>query len=250
MNGVEFQSIKPGKELSDVVESFWMLRNRDTADRQVIVLPDGRIDLIFSHSPTQPFHATLLGIGTHPDKAILEHGVVMCAVSFRLPAAEYVLHRSISALLNDAERLPPGFWNFDAADLHDFGHFCAKASHSILSAMQAEIDNRKRALFELVYASNGALTVQELSGKVYWSSRQINRYFNNAFGLSLKAYCNILRFRASFEHIHAGRLFPEEAFADQSHFIREVKRLSGVLPKELSRNQNDRFIQFSTLRKK
>src|SRR6187551_2773962 len=102
-------------------------------------------------------------------------------------------------------------------------------------------------LFDLIYSSNGSLPVKELSDKVFWSSRQINRYFNEQFGISLKAYCNILRFRASFSHIKDGKLFPHENFADQSHFIKEVKKLSGVSPKELKRNQNDRFIQFSTL---
>ncbi|HWV29535.1 MAG TPA: hypothetical protein VN038_07775, partial [Dyadobacter sp.] len=44
-----------------------------------------------------------------------------------------------------------------------------------------------------------------------------------------------------------GRLFPDENYADQSHFIREIKKYAGVVPKELERNKNDRFIQFSTL---
>lgn len=78
----------------------------------------------------------------------------------------------------------------------------------------------------------------------------MNRYFNQTFGLSLKAYCNILRFRASIEHIKQGKLFPELNFSDQAHFIKEVKKLSGVVPKELSKNENDRFIQLSTLTKK
>ena len=102
-------------------------------------------------------------------------------------------------------------------------------------------------MFDFIYSSNGEITVKELSEKVFWSSRQINRYFNQQFGLSLKTYCNILRFRSSFEHIKQGKLFPQQNFADQSHFIKEIKRLAGVLPKELRKNENDRFIQFSTL---
>jgi len=36
-------------------------------------------------------------------------------------------------------------------------------------------------------------------------------------------------------------------FADQAHFIKEVKKLAGLILKELSRNKDDRFIQFLTL---
>ncbi|WP_435523659.1 hypothetical protein [Chryseobacterium indoltheticum] len=31
---------------------------------------------------------------------------------------------------------------------------------------------------------------------------------------------------------------------DQSHFIKEIKQLSGVSPKELHKSENDRFLQF------
>lgn len=241
---------KPDKLLVDFVESFWFLENLTDSDKEVIVLPDGRIDLFFSLSTTEPFHVTLSGIETHADRAIMAPRTLMFAISFKLLAIEYIIDQPVSDLLNYAKHLPAGFWDFDASDLKDFDLFCKKASHKIQSLLPQEIDNRKQKLFELIYASNGAMTVKELSEKVSWSSRQINRYFNQQFGISLKAYCNILRFRASFHHIKEGKLFPEQNFTDQSHFIKEVKKLAGVLPKELKQNQNDRFIQFSTLNPK
>ena len=92
--------------------------------------------------------------------------------------------------------------------------------------------------------------MEALAQAAAWSSRQINRYFRQMFGLTLKAYCNILRFRASFQHLREGQLFPEQNFFDQAHFIREIKRYAGVVPKELARNQDDRFIQLAALPKK
>jgi AraC-like DNA-binding protein len=109
------------------------------------------------------------------------------------------------------------------------------------------IDLRKKKLFDLVYATNGAISIQEISDEAGWSSRQINRYFNKAFGMSLKSYCNILRYRSTFDQLKKGKLSPERDFSDQAHFIREVKKFSGVTPKQLAQNKNDRFIQFSTL---
>ena len=126
--------------------------------------------------------------------------------------------------------------------------FMRKHLKKITALLPAAIDERKRKLFELIYASNGEMSVKELSEKVYWSSRQINRYFNQQFGLSLKAYCNILRFRKSLEHIAQGKLFPELNFTDQTHFIKEIKKFSGVVPKELSKNKNDRFVLLSVLK--
>lgn len=224
-----------------------MLHNQSDEDKEAIILPDGRIDLFFSQSAKEPFHVTLLGIGTQPEQAIIAAQTLTFAISFKLLAAEYMLPDSVSELVNTAKRIPSDFWDFSADDLTDFDHFCSKASQKIQRLLPNEIDRRKQKLFELIYASNGSLTIQELAEKAAWSSRQINRRFNRQYGLNLKAYCNILRFRASFRHIKEGKLFPQQNFADQSHFIKEIKKLSGVLPKELKRNSNDRFIQFSTL---
>ena len=249
-NSIEFKLSKPGKSLSDFVESFWLLQSRSDSDKEIIVLPDGRIDLIFSQSATEPFHITLSGLETYPNQAMLKPKTLMFAISFRLLATEYIFHDTISNLLNYAEALSVDFWDFNADDLKDFDLFCEKASRKIGSLLPKETDSRKQKLFDLIYSSKGSLAVKELSEKVYWSSRQINRYFNQQYGISLKAYCNILRFRASLEHIAQGKLFPELHFTDQSHFIKEIKKFSGVSPKELKRNQNDRFIQFSALASK
>ncbi|WP_264564720.1 helix-turn-helix domain-containing protein [Flavobacterium sp. N3904] len=244
---LNYELIKPDKSITEFVESFWLLQNLTENDKEIMVLPDGRIDLIFIKSGSAPFQTTLLGIGTHPDNAILKSNTTMLVVSFKLLAIEYVFKNSISNLLNNAQNLSSDYWNFSLTELNDFTLFYKKATQIIQLLLPTEIDSRKEKLFDLIYSSNGEMTVKELSEKVFWSSRQINRYFNQQFGLSLKAYCNILRFRASFHHIKEGKVFPQQNFADQSHFIREVKKLSGALPKELRQNQNDRFIQFSTL---
>jgi AraC-like DNA-binding protein len=244
---LEFRLIKPDPSLSEFVESFWLLENRSDSEKELVILPDGRIDLIFAHSTDEPFHIVLSGIETKPDKALMKPKARLFAVSFRLLSTEYIFRHTISDVLNSATPLPNDFWNFSVNDLDNFDFFCQKASQKIRSLLSNDYDSRKKKLFDLVYETDGTITVKELSGKVAWSSRQINRYFNQQFGLTLKAYCNILRFRASFYHIKQGQLYPQQNFADQSHFIKQIKKLSGVSPKELKLNRNDRFIQLSTL---
>ena len=249
-NNFDFKIIKPDKLLADFVESFWLLRNQSDSDKTIVVLPDGRIDLFFSQSATEPFHITLSGLETYPAQATLAAKTVMFVISFKLLATEYIFQNTVSNILNYAKHLPVDFWNFNATDLQDFDLFCKKASEKVQSLLPTAIDNRKRKLFDLIYSSNGTLTVKELSEEVFWSSRQINRYFNQQYGISLKTYCNILRFRASLEHIAEGKLFPEQNFADQNHFIKDIKKFSGVVPRELSKHQNDRFLLLSAIKQK
>ena len=247
---IEYHIVKPEPALASFVESYWMLVNHSAEPQEIVVLPDGRVDLFFSLSASQPYHVTLMGLDTDAGQTTFVPGTRMFAVSFKLPAIEYLLKINIAPYLNSAHQLPLDFWGLSAADLQDFDGFCKKVSDIMMRLLDQETDERKLQLFDLIYSSNGSITVKELSAKIFWNSRQINRYFNQWFGISLKAYCNILRFRASFQQVKEGKLFPEESYADQSHFIKEVKKHAGVAPSALSRNENDRFIQFSLLKKK
>lgn len=250
MTSIEYKTIQPDDAIKAFVENFWCLHNNSDEDKEMIILPDGRVDLTLFKADAEPLQIIRSGIETYPDRVILKARTLIFSISFKLAAVEYIFKDSIAEYLDYAEFLPHDYWLFNENDLKDFDSFCLKASNKIKELLPKDVDNRKQKLFDLIYATNGAITVQEISEKVSWSVRQINRYFNQRFGISLKTYCKIIRFRASFQHIKDGKLFPEENFSDQSHFIKEVKKLSGVSPKDLRVNKNDRFIQFSTLRSK
>ncbi|RYE13139.1 MAG: AraC family transcriptional regulator, partial [Sphingobacteriaceae bacterium] len=57
-NDLTFKLIKPDESLADFVESFWLLHNPSDSTKEIVILPDGRIDLIFSQSATESFHIT------------------------------------------------------------------------------------------------------------------------------------------------------------------------------------------------
>jgi AraC-like DNA-binding protein len=247
---IEYREMKPPPALAEFVESFWMLINHADADQPVVLIPDGRVDVFFSCSATEPYHVMLRGLDNRPGPQVIPARTTTFAISWKLLAVEYILPVRVASLLDGGCFLPSAYLGIMESDLGDFEGFCVKAAAHIEQLLPIEIDARKRKLFDLLYAANGALTVEALAKAAGWSSRQINRYFTQMFGLSLKNYANILRFRASFQQLNAGRLFPEENFADQAHFIREIKKYAGVVPKELARNEGDRFIQLAALSKK
>jgi AraC-like DNA-binding protein len=247
---IEYRIIKPDAALLDYVDTIWMLKNHSEKDKDVVIVPDSRVDLFFSHTPSVPFYCTLMGLESEPTALQLPARILTFAISFNLLAIEYILKRSVANIVNSYCELPKGFWGITIDDLNNFDMFCAKISATIKKQLTTPVDNRKTELFSLIYSSHGSISVKELSEKVFWSSRQINRYFTSQFGMSLKSYCNIVRFRSSFQQIAEGKLFPEENFTDQPHFIKEIKKLSGVKPKELHKNQNDRFLQFLALNRK
>jgi AraC-like DNA-binding protein len=247
-NKFYYKAIEPDKSLLDFVENIGMFHNKSDKAMEVVLIPDGRIDLFFMQSESDAFQVTLIGLENVPEQQVIPANAIAFKISFKPLGAEYLLQTSIADILNSARVLPKDFWNFTPNDLKDFDVFHKKASLKLQELLPTRIEEKKRSLFELIYTSNGEIKVKELSEKIAWSSREINRYFNKQFGLSLNAFCKILRFKASLEHIAKGRLFPELNFSDQNHFIKEIKKFSGVVPSELLKNKDDRFILLSVLK--
>src|SRR3569832_783616 len=109
-NGLEYKIIKPDKELSDFVDSFWFLRNQSDADMDTTGLPDGLIDILLFKSATEPFQIVQLGGLTQYEQAKVPPNSLIFCVSFKLLAAEYILGETISNILNSGKLLPEGFW--------------------------------------------------------------------------------------------------------------------------------------------
>lgn len=235
---------KPDNDIADFVSTYWTIEN-PTYKNNITLIPDAFFELILAKDAGKDFEIWLVGLGTTFEDNKEMPATKMFGISFKLIASEYLFGESIADIVNAAKKLPQNFWDFCEGDLDDIENLTEKANAKIREIIPAEIDSRKQQLFEILYQSKGEVSVSNLAERVSWSSRQINRYFNRQFGISLKSYCTFLRFRSSYEHLKEGKLFPEQNFSDQAHFIREVKKLSGVSPKELSKNENDRFIQFS-----
>lgn len=245
-DAIQITSLAPSEALSPFIESFWIIKNDSNVDQELVILPDGCIDLYFFHSEQYPFISSLVGLKTDPRIGLMPACSILLGVSLKLLAAEYLLNASVAEILNDWTTIANGFANIDESDLLCFDTFCKKLNLHFLSRLATPIDLRKRIMSEQIYKTKGITFVSEISLVSHWSSRQINRYFNKWLGLPMKTYCDVIRFHSSFESLKAGKLFPEEGSYDQSHFIKLIKKYSHLTPKKLAQNKNDRFIQLSS----
>lgn len=242
-NELKLLTIQPDSSISDFVDVFYLFENNSEKGIEIASLPDGKVDLIFISENNGLFRVLLMDLDRRPFQGTFPDKTTVFAVSFKLLALEYILETSIAGLQSEPKQLPYNFWDISISDLTSFEVFTRNISNKIISILtKKKVDEKKRLLFEHIYSSNGEMTVKELSEKSFWTSREINRYFQKYVGLSLKAYCNILRFKASLAQIKKGNFSPEQNFSDQNHFIRNVKKFSGVTPKELNKNRDDRFV--------
>ena len=238
-----YQFIKADPEISDFVFGYSNLKDISGYEDGIII-PNGRIDLMFCKMLDGSFKTVLIGLETKPKPMPKQFIAAFFCVNLNPLGLEYILHETIAEFVNDAKVFPADFWDIGIDDLNEFELFCKKADQKIKTLLPKDIDFRKLQLFRYIFESDGEVTIKNLSEKIFWSERQINRYFKQQLGIPLKSYCNILRFQASLQHIKNGQLYPQLNYTDQSHFIKEIKKLSGVSPKELFKNENDRFLQF------
>ncbi len=243
---MKYREIAVDGFLHHFVQCFWEYEN----GKQPIVhtiLPDGYFDLIMTFEERKLMSVQLTGSWTKPiDVSIPKHSK-MFAIRFKLLATEYLFQQEIKSILDTTKQLPGKFWNLERYESNQFEVFVADTIQHLKESIRhlKEIDQRKLKLFELIY--EGKLnSVAALSQEVHWSSRQMNRYFNNQFGFPLKEFLKIVRCRSSYKDIAEGVLFPQKSYFDQAHFIKEVKKYTGTTPKELHKNTNDRFIQLSS----
>lgn len=246
-NQLEYASLKADGVLKGLVESIWMMKYHADETQESMIVPDGKMDMAILVTEDQNFEVFLSGIFTGPVIKPPFPKSKMFVISFHPVAAEYIFKQSFAGLKNDRQKLSADYWEFSKDNFSDLGHFYEKARNIISLNLTKAVDSRKLKLFELIDSSKGAVQVSELAQQTGWSSRQINRYFNNWLGVSLKAYLNIIRFSNSVKQIKSGNFYPELNYGDQSHFIREVKKFAGVKPTVLNKNENDRFIQLSMM---
>lgn len=126
---IEWKTIGPPAPLTDFVESFWLITNHTGHDHQVVIIPDGRFDIIFSLQGDGELEIILMGLDTQPEQAIIPAHTTFCAVSLNC----WLL-------------------NLDALQLSD------SLTSGEFSSVQAAIANYEKQMFER-FADIGAGTM-------------------------------------------------------------------------------------------
>lgn len=88
---------------------------------------------------------------------------------------------------------------------------------------------------------NGTMSVRELSGRTFYSERQLNRIFLRSLGINVKTYSRLLRvnYAVGMMKCH-GKAFTKQlydmGYFDQAHFIHDFKSICGVTPTDYLKN--------------
>ena len=245
-----YQEIKPSKELQDVVHSFWMHLNPSETSESFTIFPDSFFKLIFYVTNSRITNYFMTGLWAEQKEVVCPPNSSTFGCRLNILAPEFLIDSEVASILNSVKQCGLDYLNINKFDLSDFSAVVRQWEGELLRIRPLkEIPGNKLRLSQLLYKMNGSITATEVSDQIYWTNRQINRYFNKYLGVSLKKYLNIQKCYESYLQIREGKFSPEKDFFDQAHFIREVKKHTGETPTSLYKQQNDRFIQLKNIQR-
>ncbi len=242
---LRYEEYKPGGFISQFVECFWLYENKSKKTKHTI-LPHGYFEIVAEFSKGELFNITQSGVWTQPVNVVVPTGNLVMAIRFKLSAAEYLFQHPINDIRDLKIPLPHDFWTIEQYGYSSFRRFVkamsARIWNQLINFPLESIDERKLKLFKLIYQRRFQ-SVDEIAQQIGWSTRHINRYFNQNFGFPLKEYLKILRCSSAYKHISQGELSAPPNYFDQSHFIKDIKHYTGTTPRRLYENKDERFLQ-------
>lgn len=245
-----FKRISPPEDLNDLIECYWVAENNDPTPTEEKIIPDGFPEIIFHYG--DPYLIQLKGQWDVQSKTLfagqitghfyLKNSGISGVLGIKLrPTAPTRLYGLPAEKYTDkvvdlakVHQLTNDFLN-DLDVLQGYGEMVSRLNHYFrnlpLIAGERSIDKA----VEMIFKSNGIISINELCSSVYVSERQLERLFKQYVGLSPKFYCRIVRFNYIFQCIQKDDftwidIVHRAGFYDQSHFIRNFRNFTGEEP--------------------
>lgn len=222
-----------------------------------LAVPDGCADILFTLNKN--VEGYLYGFVTKSSDVYFPKGSRCVGVRFRPGYLPKKLGVSIPEIVNTRipmESLPGGVeLTQKIACAHDFREQVDLLqdysgddwqSHDLLQQLIAIVDD-----------SNGNIRVGEIEEQTLYTTRYINKVFNDNLGLSPKTYARHIRFQklivimnntpANADCPGLSKLAAEMGYYDQSHFNKEFRELASITPGEYFSaadiaNYNQKFV--------
>lgn len=216
-DGVLYTEHTPPKNLNKIVFYTWELRATQllNQDCQYLVLPDICTDIIFDLQATHPNNtAFVMTSGNNAVSINLGRSFHFVGIRFlpgvvpkdmTITGAEHLLQNQLSkTVATDRQVL-----------LHNY----------IVSLLTQGRITASQLFYRILQRVDHATKVGDLEKISGYSDRHLRRVFIEQTGLSPSNFLKVLRFQHTLDST------AESSYADQSHLIKEYKRITGFTPR-------------------
>ncbi len=221
----------------------------------IIHLSDGHCDLLGRQGWGPSPDYTIIGLYTRPYEVQFPTHVSVFGIRFKPEGIFNIFGVPAAAFKGEFEDMVMVLGN-------EFRSFCESLKESVTTTDKIMLTNHYLTQMaernkiemnyvnqaaELIRQAKGNLRIEELPQQVHISLRQLERTFKNQIGITPKHYLRIAR----MNEVH--RLLQEKSclnftevahqsgYADQAHFIRDFKQITGAKPTVFLHN-NQQFL--------
>jgi len=264
---IKFHQIEPHFLLKNYIEKMWIFQSsgKMPADDMKLVVPNGNIKLTVSYQngivatingntfASKEHDITVTGLVDVPVVLDVDPDVPTetIGIEFRPQAAYRFFHFALDDIQNKIYSLSDVLGNT--------GKRLTELINNTISLQQKTVALQQFLLKQLslhtedlifeyciekINASKGIITVKELEKKTGYSSRWLNMKFNDKLGVSPKKLSAIIRFKYYYQAFiddNEKSSFKNdfyESYYDQSHFIKDFKRFTGLPPTKFEKQIN------------
>ena len=265
---IEFRHIEPHFLLKKYIDKMWIFKSsgKMPVHDMNLVVPNGCIKLTVSYQngilaavnektfASKEHDITLTGLIDVPvilnvDKDVPTETI---GIEFSPQGAYRFFHFTLNDIQNQIYSLSDVLGNTGKGLIEQINNTTSleQKINVLEQFLLAQLSlHREDLIFEYciekITASTGRITVKELEKKTGYSSRWLNIKFNDKIGISPKNLSSIIRFNHYYQAFIKGNTqsFSKndfyELYYDQSHFIRDFKRFTGLPPTKLEKQVNN-----------
>jgi AraC-like DNA-binding protein len=265
---IQFRHIEPHFLLKPYIEKMWFFESsgKMPLDEMKLVVPNGNIKLTVSYQngivaaingktfASKEHDITLTGLVDVPvildvDKDVATETI---GIEFCPQGAYRFFHFTLNEIQNKIYSLSDVLGNIGKQLAEQINYTTSvQKKISLLQQFllkQLSLHNEDMIFeycIEKITASKGRITIKELEKKTGYSSRWLNMKFNNKLGVSPKNLASIIRFKQYYQAFINGNeksFFKNdfyELYYDQSHFIKDFKRFTGLPPTKFEKQTNN-----------
>ncbi len=246
---MNFQRIDPPIRLRGIIECYWIAESDNTEPRIQKIIPDGFPELVFHFG--DPYRIKLRENWETQQRSLMAGQITghfylqntgrssILGLKFRPAALACLFDISMNTITDEVVELDFRREHFRVLDtgirkVENFENRL-KFVNEYLASLPFNGDRAIDHAVNLIFETNGAISVNALCEKVAVGERKLERLFNKFVGLSPKFYARVIRFGHIFKNATTTKqnwteLGLEAGFYDQSHFIKNFKAFTGEDP--------------------
>ncbi len=253
-----FVYLLPFIQLRNWISNFTIsFPNQTIISDNYTIIPHGSVTLVFFYDATG-LHSLLFGPTTKPKTVgnIANRCDVILIIEFQ-PAGFFPLIGIQQSELID--KVIPFYVINTSLDLEikkifneslSIDKLILKLEELLISNIKIEYSNEFILAIQLIIQNFGNISSEEISKKVFYSSRHLNRLFNQYLGLSMKSFSRLVRINKSIKLLNNNKtslmsICNELGFYDIPHFIKDFKIVCGITPQKYRANMSDFYSEIA-----